>query len=50
MDVVLYYDHLLEHLKWDNLGHVVAGGNGAVGDIEGKTELQQAYDLGNSIQ
>ena len=32
-----------------NLGHVLAGGNGDVGDINGKPELQQAYDLGKSI-
>ncbi|PST30068.1 flavodoxin family protein [Enterocloster lavalensis] len=49
-DVTLYYDHLLEHLKWKNLGHVLAGGNGEVGDIEGKPELQKAYELGESIQ
>lgn len=48
-DVVLYYDHLMEHLKWKNLGHVLAGGNGDVGDIEGKAELQKAYELGASI-
>ncbi|MDO5538817.1 MAG: flavodoxin family protein, partial [Eubacteriales bacterium] len=49
-DAALYYDHLMEHLKWKNLGHVLAGGNGAVGDIEGKTELQKAYELGKSIK
>ncbi len=49
-DVLLYYDHLMEHLKWENLGHVLAGGNGDVGDIKGKPELQQAYELGKSIQ
>ena len=49
-DVVLYYDHLMEHLKWENLGHVLAGGNMGVGDISGKPELQQAYNLGRSIQ
>lgn len=48
-DVVLYYDHLMEHLRWKNLGHVLAGGNMDVGDIEGKPELQEAYDLGRSI-
>ena len=47
-DVVLYYDHLTEHLKWKNLGHVLAGGNGNVGDIKGKPELQKAYELGSS--
>lgn len=49
-DVILYYDHLLEHLRWKNLGHVLAGGNGDVGDIEGKPELQKAYEMGRSIQ
>lgn len=48
-DVVLYYDHLMEHLKWKNLGHVLAGGNEDVGDIQGKPELQKAYDLGKAI-
>ncbi len=48
-DVLTYYDHLLEHLRWKNLGHVLAGGNGDVGDINGKAELEQAYDLGKSI-
>ena len=49
-DVLAYYDHLMEHLRWKNLGHVLAGGNGSVGDIEGKPELEQAYEFGKSIQ
>lgn len=49
-DVVLYYDHLMEHLRWENLGHVLAGGNCDPGDIEGKAELQKAYELGRSIR
>ncbi|MDE7354485.1 MAG: flavodoxin family protein [Acetatifactor sp.] len=49
-DVVSYYDHLMEHLKWENLGHVLAGGNGDAGDIKGKPELEQAYELGKSIR
>lgn len=49
-DAALYFDHLLEHLRWQNLGHVLAGGNMRVGDIEGKPEVQQAYELGRSIQ
>ncbi|MDD3184175.1 MAG: flavodoxin family protein [Anaerostipes sp.] len=49
-DVVLYYDHLMEHLKWSNLGHVLAGGNGDVGEITGKPELQKAFELGKSIR
>ena len=49
-DVLTYYDHLMEHLRWTNLGHVLAGGNMNTGDIQGKPELQQAYDLGRSIR
>ncbi|HIY63664.1 MAG TPA: flavodoxin family protein [Candidatus Mediterraneibacter stercoripullorum] len=49
-DVILYYDHLMEHLRWKNLGHVLAGGNGDVGDIDGKPELKEAYELGRSIK
>ena len=48
-DVLLYYEHLMEHLKWENLGHVFAGGNDNMGDIDGKPELKQAYELGRSI-
>jgi len=48
-DVLLYYNHLMEHLKWENLGHVLAGGNGDIGDIEGKPEVSAAYELGKSI-
>lgn len=49
-DAVLYYDHLLEHLRWKNLGNVLAGGNMAAGDIQGKAETEQSYALGKSIQ
>ena len=48
-DVLTYYRHLMEHLRWKDLGHVLAGGNGEVGDINGKPELQRAYELGKSI-
>ena len=48
-DVLVWYDHLMEHLQWKNLGNVLAGGNLAVGDIEGKPEVDQAYRLGKSL-
>lgn len=48
-DVLLYYDHLMEHLKWENLGHILAGGNGDIGDINGKPEIEKARELGRSI-
>ncbi len=49
-DVLTYYQHLMEHLRWKDLGHVLAGGNGDVGDIQGKPEFEQAYSLGKSIE
>lgn len=49
-DVVLYYDHLMEHLKWKNLGHVLAGGNMDTGDVNGKPEVEEARRLGVSIK
>lgn len=49
-DVLLYYNHLVEHLRWKNLGHVLAGGNRDIGDIEGKPELKKAFELGASIR
>lgn len=48
-DVVLYFDHLMGHLKWNHLGHVLCPGNWKPGDIDGKPQLQQAYDLGASL-
>lgn len=49
-DVLTYYDNLMKHLRWRNLGHVLSGSNMNPGDIKGKAELQQAYELGKSIQ
>lgn len=48
-DVLSYFDHLMKHLRWTNLGHVLAGGNGDAGDINGKPEIQKAWELGKSI-
>lgn len=48
-DSLAYFDHLMEHLNWKNLGSVLAGGNMAVGDIEGKPEVDRAYQLGKSL-
>ena len=49
-DALRYYEHLTEHLRWKNLGHVLAGGNMNVGDIKGKAEIQQACELGKAIR
>lgn len=49
-DVLLYYNHLLEHLKWKNLGYILAGGNMLIGDVRGKKEINEARQLGASIK
>ena len=48
-DTVLYYDHLMEHLRWKNLGKVLCGGVMDVGDAQGRKELDEARKLGRSI-
>lgn len=48
-DAALYFDHLLEHLKWKDLGKVLCGGVMDIGDIDGHAELQEAAALGKSL-
>ena len=45
-----WYDRLKKHLGWNSLGKVLCGGVMAVGDIKGKKELTDAYELGKSIK
>ena len=49
-EVTIYYNKLSEHLNWNNLGMVLAGGVNEPGEIEGKPELVQAQELGASIK
>lgn len=45
-----YYLSLVNHLNWNNLGMIIAGGNMNIGDISNHPQqLKQAYDLGKSI-
>ena len=44
-----WYDRLEKHLGWNSLGKVLCGGVMAAGDIKGKKELKDAYELGKSI-
>ena len=48
-DALQYYQNLMRHLGWKNLGHVLAGGVMKVGDIKGHKEIQQAYELGKAV-
>ena len=45
-----WYDHLEKHIGWKSLGKVLCGWVTQPGDIEGKPELQQAYELGKAIR
>lgn len=49
-DAHTYFDHLTGHLRWRNLGSVLAGRNMQAGDIKNKPELEKAYQLGKTIQ
>lgn len=45
-DALQYYQNLMKHLGWTEIGHVLAGGVMKVGDIKGSAKLQEAYELG----
>ena len=47
-DALQYYQNLMKHLGWTELGHVLAGGVMKVGDIKDNPKLQEAYELGKS--
>ena len=44
-----WYDRLHKHLGWKSLGKVLCGEVMEVGDIKGRKELTDAYELGKSI-
>ena len=45
-----WYDRLMSQLGWDSLGKVLCGGVMAAGDIQGRPELDTAYQLGRSME
>ena len=49
-ETLYWYDHLEKHIGWKSLGKVLCGGVFNVGDIEGRNELKEAYELGKSIK
>ena len=48
-ETLYWYDHLEQHLGWKSLGKVLCGGVMDLGDIAGREELHQAFELGRSI-
>lgn len=49
-ETLYWYNNLEKHIGWKSIGKVLCGGVMAVGDIEGKKELQEAFQLGKSIE
>lgn len=49
-ETLYWYDSLEKHLGWKSIGKVLCGGVMAIGDSKGKAELQEAFQLGKSIQ
>lgn len=49
-ETLTWYEHLEKHIGWKSIGRVLCGGVMAAGDIQGRPEIQQAYELGKNIQ
>ena len=45
-----WYDPLEKHIGWKSIGKVLCGYVTQPGDIKGKPELEQAYELGKSVK
>ena len=48
--IIHYYQSLVKHLQWRDLGCVFAKGVAAVGDIQGNPALDQAKALGAALK
>ena len=48
-DALRYYQNLMKHLGWKELGHLLVGGVMKVGDIKDRKELKEAYELGKAV-
>ena len=47
---VYWYDRIERHIGWKSLGKILCGHVTQPGDIDGKPELHETYDLGKSIR
>lgn len=45
----MYYEGLIKHLGWQDLGQVLIGGVNDIGDIEGHPSLAEAEALGKNL-
>ena len=49
-ETLYWYDRIMGHIHWKDLGKVLCGGVMNEGDIAGKPELEEARKLGASIK
>lgn len=47
---IYWYDRIMNHLGWKDLGKVLCGGVFNIGDIDGNEKLKAAYQLGKSMK
>ena len=47
--IIQYYKSLIKFLGWKDLGYLFAGGVFNIGDIKGKQELKEAFEMGKLI-
>lgn len=48
-EIIYWYDRLLNHIGWNNIGKILCGGVAAIGDIDGRNELNAAQRLGEML-
>ena len=48
-ETLYWYDRLEKHMGWKNIGKILCGGVMDIGDIEGRKELTEAYELGKTV-
>lgn len=49
-ETVYWYERLMKHIQWKDLGQILMGSVHQPGDSKGKPELVKAYELGRSIK
>lgn len=49
-ETIYWYERLIKHIHWNDLGKVLVGGVMGIDDIKGNPELVKAYELGKSIK
>ena len=48
-ETLYWYDRLMSHLGWTDMGKVLCGGVMNPGDIQGNPKLEEAYHFGAEL-